>query len=139
MNEANIQALLDSYQIVYINGVALNNPKPAPPYNFSKKEQDLDSGVNLTGYMERNVLEHHRRTLDLTFNSMNGIQMTTLLNLIDNPVLSVTAFDPWFNELRTYEMMHGDLNPTIDRFDYNPDTGIIEAIYNPFTIQLVEY
>ena len=56
MNEANIQALLDNYQIVYINGVALNNPKPAPPYNFSKKEQDLDSGVNLTGYMERNVL-----------------------------------------------------------------------------------
>lgn len=119
--------------LVKINGKELNNPAPAPPYNFSKKEMDLDSGRNLEGVMQRNILAHHPHTLKLKFPPMGAEQMTTLLNLLDNPYLQVTAFDPFLNNMATYTMMHGDLNPSIDIFVED------RILYNEFTVELVEY
>lgn len=141
LTEDQIDKILEEYQIVYIDGIPLNDPKPSPPYAFSKKEQDLDSGVNLEGYMERNVLEHHRRTLTLKFPSMNGTQMMKLLNILDKPTLHVKAFDPWINGLQEKEMeiMHGDLSPTLYGFDWDYENECVQAVYEEFTVQLVEY
>lgn len=139
MTEQEITRQIESMQLVYIDGVALDFPKPAPPYTFSKKELDYDSGRNILGIMERNVLEHHTRTLDLTFNDMNGDQMSRLLQLVDKSTLQVTAYDPWYNELRTYTMMHGDLTPKITMFDWDYTQNKVIARYEPFTIQLVGY
>ena len=120
--------------LVSINGVELSNPAPAPPYNFSKKEQDLDSGRNLNGVMERNILAHHPHTLTLKFPPMEGGQMTALLQLLDHSTLNVTAFDPFSGSMQTYVMYHGDLSPSVNI--YTPPDRIL---YNEFTVELVEY
>lgn len=119
--------------LIQINGVELDNPAPAPPYNFSKKELDLDSGRNLNGVMQRNILAHHPHTLTLKFPPMDAEQMSTLLNRLDNPYLNVTAFDPFLNNMATYTMMHGDLNPSINIYVTD------RILYNEFTVELVEY
>ena len=120
-------------ELVKINNVILDNPAPAPPYVFSKKELDLDSGRNLNGVMQRNVLDHHPHTLSLKFPPMDEDQMATLLNLLDHPTLSVTAYDPFKKSQQTYSMMHGDLNPSIDIFVTD------RILYNEFSVELVEY
>lgn len=141
MTEEQIDKILEEYQMIYIDDIPLNNPKPAPDWNFSKKEQDLDSGVNLEGYMERNILEHHRRTLDLSFPSMNGEQMKRILEIFDKPTVIVKVFDPWLNEIQTngMQMMHGDLTPKIYGFFWDYANERIDVKYHPITIQLVEY
>lgn len=119
--------------LVSINGVELNNPAPAPPYNFSKKEQDLDSGRNLNGVMERNILAHHPHTLSLKFPPMEASQMTALLQLLDHSTLSVRAYDPFIGGMATYSMYHGDLNPSINIYVSD------RILYNEFSVELVEY
>lgn len=82
-------------------------------YDFSKKEQDLDSGRNLAGIMERNVLEHHPRTLDIVLPSCDREKMHRYLSKFDKPRLTVRAFDIFTNQIETVTMMHGDLNPSL--------------------------
>ena len=101
-------------------------------YDFSKKEQDLDSGRNLQGVMERNVLEHHPRTIDIVLPPLSREDMHRYLNVFDKPVLNVSAFDIFTNSIQTLVMMHGDLNPSLY---WNPD----DMLYNAMKIQLVEY
>ena len=48
-------------QLINVNGTDV----AVQSYDFSKKEQDLDSGRNLDGVMERNILAHHPRTIDI--------------------------------------------------------------------------
>ena len=119
--------------LVKIGDTILNDPAPAPPYAFSKKEMDLDSGRNLNGVMQRNILPHHVHTLSLKFPPMDENQMSRLLNLLDNPYMQVTAYDPFTKSLETYTMMHGDLNPSIDLFVTD------RIMYNEFSVELVEY
>lgn len=101
-------------------------------YDFSKKEMDLDSGRNLEGVMERNVLEHHARTLDIVLPPCNRDQMHNYLKVLDKPVLTVRAFDIFTNQIETVIMMHGDLNTSLY---WNPD----DCLYNAMPVQLVEY
>ena len=110
-------------------------------YDFSKKEQDLDSGRNLAGIMERNVLEHHPRTLDIVLPSCDREKMHVYkrqekmhryLSKFDKPRLTVRAFDIFTNQIETVTMMHGDLNPSLY---WNVD----DMLYNAMKIQLVEY
>lgn len=141
MTEEQIKAAIDAVELVYIDEIPLNDPKPAPPYAFSKKELDLDSGRGLDGIMQRNVLPHHPRTLDLTFSGLNGRQMSRLLNIVDKSSMQVRAFDPWSNAVQTISMKlyHGDLNPKITMFDWDYELNQVTPIYEPITIQLVEY
>lgn len=120
-------------ELVKINGVELNNPAPAPPYNFSKKEMDLDSGRSLDGVMQRNVLPHHPHTLTLKFPPMGKNEMTNLLQMLDHSMLSVTAFDPFIGDMATYPMYHGDLNPAINIYVED------RILYDEFQVELVEY
>ncbi len=141
MTQEEIKQAIESVQLVYIDNIPLDDPRPAPPYNFSKKELDLDSGRGLDGIMQRNVLDHHARTLDLIFSGLNGRQMSRLLNIVDKPSMQVRAFDPWTNSMQTasMEVYHGDLNPKITMFDWDYETNQVTPIYEPITIQLVEY
>ena len=80
---------------------------PCSKYKFSKMEIDLDSGRNLNGVMERNILAHHPRKLHITFPPMNENSMHALLSLLDNPTLTVTAYNPFTKSTETMYMMHG--------------------------------
>lgn len=136
--ENEITRQIEATELVKVNGTYLNDPKPSA-FKFSKKELDYDSGRNILGVMERNVLDHHARTLDLTFTNVNALQMATLLNILDHPTLTVECFDPYTGGMTSATMYHGDLNPEVDRvtWDYNRNVPIV--IYKDFTVQLVEY
>lgn len=123
---------MEEQELVRIDGVVLD-PQPAPPYSFSKKEQDLDSGRNLLGVMERTILDHHVHTLSLKFPPMTKEKMRVLLNILDKPYLNVTAFDPFTNNMETYVMMHGDLTANLNI--YTKD----RTLYDEYTVELVEY
>ena len=108
-------------------------------YQFAKYEIDLNSGRNLDGVMDRNVLAHHPRKLFVTFPPKDENAMAELLNLIDNPELNVTAYNPWTKTNVTMDMMHGDLIPEIYWDGVDPATDEKEVLYNAFSIELVEY
>lgn len=108
-------------------------------YRFAKMEIDLDSGRNLNGVMERNILAHHPRKLFITFPAMNETAMYNLLALLDNPTLSVTAYNPFTKTTEPMTMMHGDLSPEIYWDGINPATNTKEILYKQFTVELVEY
>lgn len=114
--------------VLIINGLVI----PVQSYDFSKKEQDLDSGVNLNGVMERNILGHHRRTIDIVLPPLDRNLMHFYLTVFDNPYLTIQAFDIFTNQVETMTMYHGDLNPSLY---WNPD----DMLYNAMKIQLVEY
>lgn len=101
-------------------------------YDFSKKEQDLDSGRNLKGVMERNVLSHHPRTIDIVLPPCDRTAMYNYLKIFDKSTLKIKAFDIFQNKVVSISMYHGDLNPSLY---WNPD----EMLYNAMKIQLVEY
>lgn len=115
-------------QLININGVDL----AVKSYDFSKKEIDLDSGRNLEGKMERNVLAHHPRTIDIVLPPLTREDMHRYLNILDHSTLTVRAFDIFKNDISTIEMMHGDLNTSLY---WNPD----EMLYKDMKVQLVEY
>jgi hypothetical protein len=101
-------------------------------YAFSKKELDLDSGRNLNGVMERTILAHHPRTIDIILPPCDRTQMHNYMVLFDRPEITVKGFDIFTNQIETIICMHGDLSPEIY---WNPD----EMLYNEMPIQLVEY
>lgn len=140
MTEAQINQALEQYQVVYIDGTALNNPKPSE-FSFEKYDQDYDSGRNMKGYLIRNKLAHSVRKLPLTFPPMNGEQMKTLLALLDKEQMQVKAFDPWANQMQTATMKlyHGDLKPQVDHFFWDYDNNRIDVLYKDFSVSLVEY
>lgn len=122
----------DNLYLVMVDGVVLD-PQPSPPYNFSKIEQDLDSGRNLLGVMERTILDHHVHKLQLTFPPMAKEKMATLLQILDKPYLQVTAFDPQTNSMQTYTMYHNDLTSGLNI--YTSDW----TLYDTFSVDLIEY
>lgn len=101
-------------------------------YDFSKKEIDLDSGRNLKGKMERNVLAHHPRTIDIVLPPSTREEMHQYMSIFDKSKLTVKGFDIFTNQIETIICYHGDLSPSIY---WNPD----EMLYNSMKIQLVEY
>ena len=108
-------------------------------YKFGKMEIDLESGRNLNGVMERNVLAHHPRKLYITFPPMGENAMYNLLDLLDNPTLSVTAYNPFSKNYITMSMMHGDLEPELYWDGINPKTNQQEILFKEFSVELVEY
>ena len=110
-------------------------------YEFDKMELDLDSGRNLNGKMERNILAHHPRKLIVSFPPMDGYEMQEILTLLDHSTLYVKAFDPFINAMQTtpMEMMHGDLKPKLYWKVENINGTEIEVQYQKLQVELVEY
>lgn len=100
----------------------------------SYKELDLDSGRNLRGVMERNVLSHHVRTLDATFPPMNATKMSSLINNIDRATSTIRFYNIKTKAMSTMSCMHGDITPELKW--YKTDT---DSLYNPLKVQFVEY
>lgn len=106
-------------------------------YRFGKMELDLDSGRNLNGVMERTVLAHHPRKLFITFPPMYEDEMYTLLNLLDNSTISVTAYNPFTKTMATMNMMHGDIIPEVYWAEITNNSQ--EVFYKELSVELVEY
>ena len=141
MTEEQINKLLEEYQLVYLDDVPLDDPKPSA-YKFGYYEQDLDSGRDITGVMDRNVLEHHPRKLFLSFPyGMNIEQMSKLLKQLNKSTLNVRAFSPEEGKITdtAMKLMHGDLEPEVDFFFFDYDTQKIDCKYLAFSVELVEY
>lgn len=139
--EQEINRILEEFQVVYIDGNPLDDPKPKG-FTFEKYDQDYDSGRNMKGYLIRNKMEHSVRKLPLVFPAgMNGEQMKKLLALVDKEVMQVTAFDPWQNKMMTATMKqyHGDLTPEVDHFFWNYELDKVDVFYKEFSVNLVEY
>lgn len=109
-------------------------------YNFHKMELDLDSGRNLNGKMDRNILSHHPRKIIATFPAQDGVQMQKLLNLLDHSTLYVKAHDPFINAMQTEPMvmMHGDLKTKLYWKVVDLEDNV-ETMYEACQVELVEY
>ena len=107
-------------------------------YLWSKKDQDIDSGRNLAGYMERNVLDHSVITLKVTLPPQNQYERQQIINLIDKKSMTVKCLSPKTNRVETHKMYHGDIDSEVYWNVKNNDNDD-EILYTAFSIQLVEY
>lgn len=108
-------------------------------YQWMLADQDLDSGRNLAGYMERNLLDHSVNKLTITFPPQTGAERATTLQLLHKEHLSCNFLSPYTNSYETHDMMHGDLKSALY---WNVDSeGDIpsQILYNAFQVELVEY
>lgn len=121
-------------QLLNINGTDVE----VMSYGWSKKEQDVDSGINLKGYLERDILEHHRHTLKFIIPPQNQQERQAFLNLVDNPYLTVKLFSPKSGREETHTMYHGDLDSDI-YWNVQSINGDDEIRYTEVQVDLVEY
>lgn len=122
--------------ILVISGKSLKTSS----YEFDKMELDVDSGRNLKGKMDRNILSHHPRKIIAKFPPMSGTEMKELLNILDHSTLYVTAFNPFTNAMESnIKMYHGDLKPVVYWKVVNIAGTAIEVQYNELQVELVEY
>lgn len=106
-------------------------------YTWTLADQDLDSGRNLAGYMERNMLPHSVNTLTLTFPPQEAAERALTLQRLHKKNLVCTFLSPYSNTLETHTMMHGDLESTI-YWNVDDELGS-QTLYNSFEVKLVEY
>lgn len=106
-------------------------------YLWMIADQDVDSGRNLAGYMERNVLDHSANVLTITFPPQDAIQRNRLLQLLHKNQLTCTFLSPLSNQMETHIMYHNDLESDL----YWNVSDIIgnEILYNSFQVKLIEY
>ena len=109
-------------------------------YEFDKMELDIDSGRNLNGVLERNVLRHHPRKIIAKFPPMDQSSMQSLLGILDHSTLTVSAYNPFTGSVESnIKMYHGDLKPTLYWKVENIGGTAIEVLYQELQVELVEY
>lgn len=109
-------------------------------YEFNKMELDIDSGRNLNGVLERNILSHHPRKIMVTFPPMSQSDMENLLSILDNSTLTVSAYNPFTGAIESnIKMYHGDLKPKIYWKVENLAGDAVEVLYYELQVELVEY
>lgn len=97
------------------------------------RDQDLDSGVNLEGYMDRNLLPHSRRTIDIILPPCSKEELHQYMKLFHKEHLQVKIWCIFEGKETTIDMMHGDL---IGKMYWELEDG---SLYEATKIQLVEY
>ena len=107
-------------------------------YQWMLADQDLDSGRNLAGYMERNLLDHSVNKLTIVFPPQNGEDRSAILKLLHKEELVCKFLSPYSNAEEQHIMMHGDLKSALYWNIENVD-GMPEVLYNSFQVELVEY
>lgn len=109
-------------------------------YEFDKMELDIDSGRNLNGVMERNILSHHPRKIIAELPPMNAEKMKNVLAVLDKPELYVTAYNPFKDAMESnIKMYHGNLKPVLYWKIESVDGTEIEVLYQKLKVELVEY
>lgn len=106
-------------------------------YQWELDDQDLNSGRNLAGYMERNLLAHSVNKLTLIFPPQNAEDRAKTLQMLHKEHLSVNFLSPYSNSYETHNMMHGNL-PSSLYWNVQDDLGT-EILYQEFQVELVEY
>ena len=107
-------------------------------YQWMLADQDLDSGRNLAGIMERNLLEHSVNKLTVIFPPQNGDERAATLQLLHKEELICDFLSPYSNSIERHIMMHGDLKSAL-YWNVVNENGQDEILYNAFTVELVEY
>ena len=106
-------------------------------YVWTIADQDLDSGRNLAGYLERNILEHSVNTLNITIPPQNATQRAHTLQLLHRNYLTIQFLSPYTNTIETHTFYHGDLESELY---WNVSDAIgTETLYNAMQVKLVEY
>lgn len=121
-------------KVLNIDGVDLE----VMDYQWLLADQDLDSGRNLAGYMERNLLDHSVNKLTIIFPPQDGEERKNVLQLLHKKELSCKFLSPYTNSLETHTMMHGDLKSAL-YWNVINQNGQEEILYNSFQVELVEY
>ena len=106
-------------------------------YKWKLADQDLDSGRNLAGYMERNLLDHSVNTLTIVIPPQDGAARSHTLQLLHKEYITAHFLSPYTNTMETHVMMHGDLESDL-YWSVSDEVGT-ETLYNSMTVQLVEY
>ena len=107
-------------------------------YLWTLNDLDVDSGRNLAGYMERNLLEHSVNTLTIIFPPQNQFERQKTLVMLHKEELICKFLSPYSNSIETHKMMHGDLESKL-YWNVKKQDGIDEILYEQFQVKLVEY
>lgn len=107
-------------------------------YLWTLNDQDLDSGRNLAGYMERDLLEHSINTLTVTFPPQNQTERQQILTLLHKENLVCRFLSPITNTIETHTLMHGNLESEVYWNVIDSDNND-EILYKAFQVKLVEY
>lgn len=125
-------------QLLIVNGTDIT--EYISSYELDKMELDIDSGRNLNGVLERNILSHHPRKIIASIKPVSGTEMASLLTLLDNPRLTVNGYNPFTNSMTgDMTMYHGDLRPVLYWKVENVEGNSVEVLYQTLQIELVEY
>lgn len=133
------------------NGYLLKMGADIFPLSFVYKEsykvapsrrQDLDSGRNANGVLERNVLDHMPSTISFNAKPMWNTELNTMMSFIRSHYIVekekkviLEYYCPDIDDYKTGEFYVPDIEYTINMVD----TEKKAILYNGFTLEFIEY
>lgn len=120
------------YHIRTINGVI---PPIPSELQIARYTVDKDSHTAANGTLIRNPIAQKFKFF-LTFPFMNKAQMQVVLQMLDSEVLTVVYEDIFNGTTKTGSFYHGDIEVSVYQIRSEDNSDIL---YNPFSINLIEY
>ena len=106
------------------------------------RRQDLDSGRNANGVLERNVLDHMPSTISFQAKPMNNTDLDKMMSFIRSHYVSerekkliIEYFCPDINGYKTGEFYVPDIEYVINMVDVEKKT----ILYYGFQLEFIEY
>ena len=106
------------------------------------RRQDLDSGRNANGILERNVLDHMPSTISFQAKPMNNTDLDKMMSFIRSHYVSerekkliIEYFCPDINGYKTGEFYVPDIEYVINMVDVEKKT----ILYYGFQLEFIEY
>ena len=106
------------------------------------RRQELDSGRNTEGVMQRNVLSHYVSTISLTVRSVNNTELATLMSFIRNHYtiakekkLKLKYYCPDTDSYKVGDFYVPDIEYTMRMVD----TVNRQIRYDEFSLEFIEY
>ena len=124
---------MNDKKMVYIDGVAF--PYVSVGVKEGLRDVDLDAYTNLEGYTVRNRVREDVRTLDFSFDNMEGRELHTLLNLVKKEWFNVTFFDEKDWAMVTKKMYCSDKTYQKYYMADNPDENLYQNVAFGFVEQ----
>lgn len=120
------------FHVRQINGVT---PPVPMSLKMARYTVDLDSYTAANGTLIRNPVAQKRKFF-LTFPPTNKSQMQTLLQMLDSEAFTVQYEDMFNGSIKNGTFYHGDIEVEVYQILNEDNTDIL---YNPFSINLIEY